>query len=134
MSTLVAPPPRTFGPVSLTDIVRYQGASGDFFAIHHDERFARAAGFEQPISVGMLQAGILADWAVDWLGAAHVRMYRARFKEPVWPGDVLVCSGWVVRQFEEESEQRVEVGLTCTRQGNGVAIEARAVFAVAGLP
>ncbi|HTX00461.1 MAG TPA: MaoC/PaaZ C-terminal domain-containing protein, partial [Acidimicrobiales bacterium] len=82
-----------------TDIVRYQGASGDFNPVHHDEEFARAAGYDLPLSVGMLQAGMLASWAVDWLGAENVRNYRVRFKEQVWPGDHLVLSGEVVREL-----------------------------------
>ena len=39
-----APQPRTFGPLTRTDFVRYQGASGDFNPIHHDEEFAKSAG------------------------------------------------------------------------------------------
>jgi hypothetical protein len=37
----------------MTDIARYQGASGDVIALHHDE-FARAAAFPATFSVGML--------------------------------------------------------------------------------
>ena len=44
-------------------------------------------------SVGMLQAGILALFATDWLGAENVRRYAVQFREQVWPGDHLVCSG-----------------------------------------
>ena len=61
--------PRTVGPLTRTDFVRYQGASGDFNPIHHDEEFAQAAGYPTVFSVGMLQAGILATLATDWLGA-----------------------------------------------------------------
>jgi acyl dehydratase len=38
-------PQRVFGPITRTDIVRYQGASGDFNPIHHDDDFAKSAGF-----------------------------------------------------------------------------------------
>ena len=55
-----APSRATFGPINRTDFVRYQGASGDFNPIHHDEEFAKAAGYPSVFSVGMLQAGILA--------------------------------------------------------------------------
>jgi acyl dehydratase len=53
-------PPREFGPQSRTDIVQYQGASGDFNPIHHDDEFAQSAGYPGAFSVGMLQAGILS--------------------------------------------------------------------------
>ena len=68
-----APQAREYGPITRTDMVRYQGASGDFNPIHHDEEFAQSAGYPSVFSVGMLQAGILAGFATDWLGAANVR-------------------------------------------------------------
>jgi len=34
-----------------TDLVRYAGASGDFNPIHHDEEFAKGAGFPTVFAV-----------------------------------------------------------------------------------
>ena len=39
-------PDLTDEPLSRTDFVRYQGASGDMNPIHHDEFFARDAGYQ----------------------------------------------------------------------------------------
>ncbi len=125
---LTPPEPSVFGPVTRTDIVRYQGAAGDMQPIHHDEEYARAAGFPSVFSVGMFQAGLLASWAADWLGPENVRRYRARFKEQVWPGDVLTCSGAVAREYEDHGEGRVDLDLVCTRQTGGVAVQAWATF------
>ncbi len=124
------PEPLVYGPVTRTDFVRYQGASGDMNPIHHDEEFATAAGFPSPFSVGMFQAGLLASWATDWLGAENVRNYRVRFKEQVWPGDVLTCTGEVAKEYEVDGERRVDLELSCTRQTGGVAIAAWATFVV----
>jgi acyl dehydratase len=126
------PAPRTVGPVTRTDFVRYQGASGDMNPVHHDEEFARAAGFQAPLAVGMFQAGVLAAYAVDWLGPENVRRTRVRWREPVFPGDVLVFSGKVARKYEEGGERRVDVDLICARQGGGVAVEGWATFVVPG--
>ncbi|WP_019544481.1 MaoC/PaaZ C-terminal domain-containing protein [Streptomyces sulphureus] len=76
-----APGPAVHGPVTRTDFVRYQGASGDMNPVHHDEEYARAAGFPSPFSVGMFRAGLLASWATDWLGAHNVRRFRAYLGE-----------------------------------------------------
>ena len=122
------PDPLVVGPITRTDIVRYQGASGDFNPIHHDEVFAREAGFPMPLSVGMFQAGLLATWATDWLGPSNVRRFRVRFREQVWPGDTLVCTGAVARTYTEDDERRVDLDLTCTREGGGVAVEGWATF------
>lgn len=84
-------PSRTFGPLTRTDIVRYQGASGDFNPIHHDEEFARQSGSPTVFSVGMLQAGLLATYCTELFGAGNVLDFEVRFRDRVWPGDVLTC-------------------------------------------
>ncbi len=120
------------GPLTRTDFVRYQGASGDMNPVHHDEAFARAAGYPAPLGVGMFAAGVLNAWATRWLGAENVRRTRVRWKEQVWPGDVLTCSGRVARRYLEGGERRVDLELVCTRQGGGVAIVGWATFVVPG--
>ena len=125
------PQAKIVGPLTRTDFVRYQGASGDFNPIHHDEEFAKSAGFPTVFSVGMLQAGILAGFATDWLGAKNVRRYAVQFREQVWPGDVVVCSGTVTRKYDEDGEHKVDVDLLCTRQASGgAAIKGEATFVV----
>lgn len=120
--------PRTFGPLTRTDFVRYQGASGDFNPIHHDEEFAKASGFPTVFSVGMLQAGILASFATDWLGASNVRRFGVQFREQVWPGDELTCSAVVVGR--DDAARTVDLELLCTRQTGGTAIKGTATFVV----
>jgi acyl dehydratase len=85
-------PERAFGPVTLTDIVRYQGASGDMNPIHHDDDFAQAAGFPAAFSAGMLSAGWLAAYCTEHLGEETVRRFRTRFSRVVYRGDRLTAS------------------------------------------
>jgi len=126
-----APQPREYGPLTRTDLVRYQGASGDFNPIHHDEEFAQGAGFPSVFSVGMLQAGILAGFVTEWLGAANIRRYAVQFREQLWPGDVIVCSGHVVRKYAEGGEHKVDLELLCTRvETGGAAVKGEATFVV----
>ncbi|MGZ6897182.1 MAG: MaoC/PaaZ C-terminal domain-containing protein [Acidimicrobiia bacterium] len=120
--------PREYGPLTRTDFVRYQGASGDFNPIHHDDEFARSAGYPTAFSVGMLQAGILASYATDWLGPRNVRRFGVQFREQVWPGDRLVCSGKVVAR--DDAARTVDLELVVTRVGGGAAIKGNATFAV----
>jgi acyl dehydratase len=121
--------PREYGPLTRTDIVRYQGASGDFNPIHHDDDFAQSAGYPGAFSVGMLQAGILASYATDWLGPRNVRTFGVQFREQVWPGDRLVCTGHVVAR--DDDARTVDLELVVTRVGGGAAIKGTATFAVA---
>ena len=123
------PAPLVVGPLTRTDLVRYQGASGDFYAIHHDEPFARAAGLPAPLSLGMLQAGMLATWATDWLGAEAVRSIRFRFAEQVYPGDTVTCGGRAVRAYHgEDGRPRADLELVCTTQTGAVAVRGWATF------
>ena len=124
------PPPFRVGPLTRTDFVRYQGASGDMVPIHHDETYARAAGYSAPLGIGMFHAGVLSTWATDWLGPEHVRRFRCRWQEAVWPGDVLVCSGRLNGTRLEDGVQHADVELTCAREGAGVAVQAWMSFVV----
>ena len=102
-------------PLTLTDFVRYQGASGDFNPIHHDPAFARAAGYPGPFAVGMLAAGIAANRIAERVGTAAVRRLRIRFRSPAWPGDVLTYT------LEEHA---AAVSVTVTRPDGSVHLTA----------
>jgi 3-hydroxybutyryl-CoA dehydratase len=90
------PRPRIFGPVTQTDIVRFAGAGGDFNPLHHDPARAQAAGFEAPIAMVQMTAGVLAGWLTDWCGVENLRSYEVRFTAPVRIGDTVELSGEVV--------------------------------------
>jgi acyl dehydratase len=122
---------REYGPLTRTDFVRYQGASGDFNPIHHDEEFAASAGFPSVFSVGMLQAGILGTYCTEWLGAENVRRFAVQFREQVWPGDHLECTATVARRYEDAGERRVDLDVLATRRESGApAVVGTATFVV----
>jgi acyl dehydratase len=98
--------------------------------IHHDPAFAAKAGYPSPFAVGMLQAGILATYATDWLGAANIRRFKVQFREQAWPGDQLTYAGTVTDIREEDGQQLVDVELTCTRQTGGTHLRGWATFVV----
>lgn len=119
------PPPRALGPLTRTDFVRYQGASGDMNPVHHDEGFAKAAGFPAPLAVGMYTAGALCAWASDHYGPEAVRRTRIRWRKPCFPGTVL---RFEARLVAEDAASR-ELALTATDQDGDVAVEAWMTFA-----
>jgi acyl dehydratase len=119
-----------FGPITMTDIVRYQGASGDMNPIHHDVGFAQRAGFPSPFAVGMLQAGVLANFACEWLGYDKVRSIAIRFRDKVWPGDVVTLDAEVRRIRDVDGIRLAEIDLTCAREGGGTALSGTATFVI----
>jgi acyl dehydratase len=110
-------------PLTVTDFVRYQGASGDMNPIHHDSEFAKGAGFPTPFAVGMLQAGVLGTYVTDWFGAASVRRFKVQFREQAWPGDVITYEGTVVATREVDGEHLVDLELSATRQTGGTHLK-----------
>jgi acyl dehydratase len=120
------PRPRTVGPITQTDIVRFAGAGGDFNPLHHDPEFAASAGFERPIAMGQLTAGLLAGWLTDWCGVENLIAYEVRFTAPLTIGDVVELSGVVTNVEELEDGLGVAtVELTAAR-GKDLLVTGRA--------
>ncbi len=118
------PAPLVVGPLTRTDQVRYQGASGDMQPIHHDEPFAQAAGYAAPLSLGMLHAGLMGGWAAQWMGAQNVRGFRVRFSAQAFVGDTLTCDG----SIGSEDDESVTLELSCTNQDGALVAQAWATF------
>ncbi|MFG1923377.1 MaoC/PaaZ C-terminal domain-containing protein [Cryptosporangium sp. NPDC048952] len=125
-------PERTFGPITMTDIVRYQGASGDLNPMHHDDEQARASGYPAAFSVGMLAAGWLATYCTEHLGEENVRRFRTRFTKVVYRGAELTASAEVVRYFDQDHERRVELAVRMRDDDGALVVDGTAEFAVAG--
>lgn len=123
-------PERTFGPVTMTDIVRYQGASGDMNPMHHDDELARSAGYPAAFSVGMLGAGWLAAYCTAQFGEESVRRFRTRFTQVVYRGDRLVASGEVVRLLERDGEACVELSIQLRKSDGTLVVDGSAEFSV----
>ncbi|MGV9710992.1 MaoC family dehydratase [Gordonia sp. NPDC003424] len=87
--------PRDIGPITQTDIVRFAGAGGDFNPLHHDAAYAQRAGLPGVISMGQMQAGMLAAFASDLVGVENVRAFSVRFVSPLAIGETLQLGGRV---------------------------------------
>jgi acyl dehydratase len=123
-------PPFVVENLTRTDLVRYAGASGDFNPIHHDETFARAAGYPTVFGHGMLTAGLVAKCITDFVGAGNLRRYKVRFATRVWPGDTITCAGRVTRRYEDAGETRIDGEVTATTQRGETAVSGTFTAAV----
>jgi acyl dehydratase len=72
------------------DLIRYAGASGDFYPLHTDDAYARAAGLPGVFAHGMYSAGLLATAVTTWCGVESLRRFAVRFVAKTWPGETLV--------------------------------------------
>jgi len=120
--------PLTDHPLTVTDFVRYQGASGDMNPIHHDSEFAARLGFTTPLAVGMLQAGVLGTYVTDWLGARNLRRFAVRFIHQMFPGDVLTYRAVIAAIREDADETLIDLDLSVTNADDVVHIKGTATF------
>ncbi|GAA5121117.1 dihydroxy-acid dehydratase [Haloechinothrix salitolerans] len=118
------------GPLTLTDIVRFAGAGGDFNPLHHDAETARAAGFPDVIAMGQMHAGMLGSWVADVFGVEHLRSFEVRFAAPVNVGDTLTFTGEVTEVDHAMSPALAQVTLAVNR-GDDVVLHGKATVAVA---
>lgn len=89
-------PTAVFGPLTRTDFVRYASASGDLTAVHFDERAAEARGYPAPFAMGMLSAAFIGHVLGGWVQLVPPWRLVVRFREQVWPGEILEISGKAV--------------------------------------
>ncbi|MGP7959704.1 MaoC/PaaZ C-terminal domain-containing protein [Sanguibacter sp. A247] len=70
--------------VDRAHLVRYAGASGDFNAIHWNERVATEVGLPGVIAHGMLTMGLAVTVVTEWAGdPGRVIDYQTRFARPI---------------------------------------------------
>ncbi len=112
----------TMPALTLTEMIRYQCASGEDSPGHHDALAAQAHGLPDCFSVGMQHAGILATIGAHWLGPKNVRRFKARFLDTVWPGDVLTYQARITQLGDCDEGHTVDLALTCSRDGKPVVV------------
>ena len=109
---------KTFPPITRHTLALYCGASGDHNPIHVDIDFAKAAGFPDVFSHGMLVMAYLGQALTDAIAPQRIRSFATRFAAITQLGARLTCEGHVTELFAENGESRVRLALT-TRDENG---------------
>jgi acyl dehydratase len=93
-------------------LVKYAGASGDYYQIHYDKDYAIANGLPGVIVHGWLTLSFLGQMLTDWLGEGGMLLklsgsYRGINKV----NEDIICNGKVTKKYVEESKlcARVEI-------------------------
>ena len=105
------------GPLSLRDIVRFQGVVGEDNPLHYDVPWAASLGYPAVFGLGMHQASVLAGYAAHWLDPTAVRSFRVRFRNVYWPGDLMFYDIKLARKYTDPDtgHRMADLELACTR-------------------
>jgi len=90
-------------------LVKYAGASGDFYQIHYDKDFALANKLPGVILHGALKNGFLAQLMTDFAGEhGWLRKLSVQYRGMDQPGSKVVCKGKVTRKYVENGDHLVD--------------------------
>jgi acyl dehydratase len=90
-------------------LVKYAGASGDFYQIHYDKDFALANKLPGVILHGALKNAFLGQLATDFAGEqGWVRKLAVQYRGMDQPGSKVVCKGRVVKKYVEGGNHIVD--------------------------
>jgi hypothetical protein len=97
-------------PITLKRCIKWVAATRDFYEVHHDADFARAAG-EPDLFIGVHFAhGLMGRCGTDWSGPeGELRRLDFTSLGRVYLGERFTVQGQVARVFRESGETRVDL-------------------------
>lgn len=98
--------------VAADQSLRYAEASNDRNPIHTDDNVAKMAGLDGKILHGLCTMAFAARAAVTKAAGgdpSRLRRLKVRFTKPVYPGDTLTASGWLLEKTGSRSLYGIEV-------------------------
>ena len=112
-------------------LVKYAGASGDYYQIHYDKDFAVASGLPGVIVHGWLTLAFLGQMLTDWLGEKGTLLklsgsYRGINKV----NEDIICNGKVVKKYIENDKNLVRVEIWAENPRGDKTVTGTAVVAL----
>jgi len=90
-------------------LVKYAGASGDYYQIHYDLNFAKANGLPNVIIHGALKNAWLGQLVTDWIGeGGTLKRLSAQYRGMDVPGTPIFGRGIVKKKYVRDGENLVE--------------------------
>lgn len=90
-------------------LVKFAGASGDYYQIHYDKDFAQANGLPGVIVHGWLTLSFLGQMITDWIGERGTLVkLGCSYRGILFPGEDIVCKGKVTRKYVKDDRHYVE--------------------------
>jgi acyl dehydratase len=114
-------------PISRVQLVDYASASGDYNLLHYDESFAKKSGLNGCIVHGMLQMAIGGSFILNWARGGELSSYKIRYLSPAKENDILTFTGKIVKKYQENSENLIDITFTSKNQEETITAQGSAV-------
>lgn len=119
-------PPLIKPPVTLVQLVRYAGASGDFNPLHFMASAGIRAGQDGVIAHGMLIMGFMGQAASGWLPGSRLKRLKTRFIKPTRPGDIITVNGKITAKEMDGGRPYITCVLSAADQNGQVKATGKA--------
>jgi acyl dehydratase len=97
---------------SSQQLVMWAAASGDFYQIHYDERFAKNNKLQDIIVHGALKCAFLGQFLHDWAGEqGKIQNYSVSYRGMDYTNQEILCKGVVTRKIEDGDNHIVELDI-----------------------
>jgi acyl dehydratase len=93
-------------------LVKYAGASGDYYQIHYDKDFALANGLPGVIVHGWLALAFLGQMLTDWMGEKGVLVkLSGSYRGINRVNEDIICNGKITKKYMEDDKHlaRIEI-------------------------
>jgi acyl dehydratase len=90
-------------------LVKWAGASGDYYEIHYDKDFAQSTGLQGVIVHGWLTFSFVAQMVTDWMGTdAVLKKIGVSYRGMHVPGEDITCKGKITKKYQSDGGNIVE--------------------------
>lgn len=90
-------------------LVKWAGASGDYFEIHYDKDFAQSMGLPGVVVHGGEISSFLGQMITDWMGEeGTLKKLGCSYRGMFFPGQDVICKGKVTKKYVKDGENYLE--------------------------
>ncbi|MCH8296452.1 MAG: dehydratase [Chloroflexi bacterium] len=90
-------------------LVKYAGASGDYYQIHYDKDFAKNNELDDVILHGALKNAFLGHLVTRWMGPeGDLKRLACQYRGMDIPGNPITAKGVVTRKYQEQGANLVD--------------------------
>ena len=90
-------------------LVKYAGASGDYYQIHYDKDFAKNNELDDVILHGALKNAFLGHLVTKWMGPeGDLKRLACQYRGMDIPGSPITAKGVVTRKYQEQGANLID--------------------------